>query len=131
MATEVSSTVIETLLADAGEAHPLECCGLLFGSGSHVESASGASNVHPEPETHFEIDPQALVDAHRAARQGGPKVVGFYHSHPNGFARPSAIDRDLAAPDGMIWAIVAAGRVTFWRSGDAGFEALPYVIVPR
>ena len=131
MALEVSSTVIEMLLAEASEAHPRECCGLLFGSAGHIERSSNAANVHPDPERHFEIDPRALIDAHRTARAGGALVVGFYHSHPNGLTEPSATDRELAAPDGMIWAIVAAGRVTFWRSGDAGFEALPYVTTPR
>lgn len=88
-------------------------------------------NVHPAPQTHFEIDPQTLIDAHRLDRSGGAAIAGYYHSHPNGLARPSETDRAQAPADGMIWAIIAAGRVTFWRSGDAGFEALPYVVSPR
>ena len=119
------------LLAEAGQAHPHECCGILLGEGGHITAIRPARNVHPEPARHFEIDPQALVDAHRAARSGGPQVLGYYHSHPNGLAEPSATDRALAAGDGAIWAIIAAGRITFWRSGDAGLEALPYVGADR
>ncbi len=131
MPTQVSSDVVERLLAEAGEAHPRECCGLLFGTGDTITSARPTANVHREPSRHFEIDPRALLDAHRAAREGGRQVVGYYHSHPNGAAEPSATDRIMAAPDGAIWAIIAAGRITLWRSGDAGFEALPYVVAPR
>jgi len=131
MALEVSSAVIETLLAAAAEAHPRECCGLLFGQGERIDASRRADNVHPTPQSHFEIDPQTLIDAHRAARNGGPEPVGYYHSHPNGLAEPSATDRATAAGDGSIWAIIAAGRVTFWRSGDAGFAPLPYVTCPR
>ena len=131
MPIEVSSKVIETLLGEAARAHPRECCGLLFGKGDEIISAQPTANVHPEPSRHFEIDPRALLDAHRAARGGGRQVVGYYHSHPNGAAEPSATDRAMAAPDGAIWAIIAAGRITLWRSGDAGFEALPYVVAPR
>ena len=75
--------------------------------------------------------PQALIDAHRAARDGDLQVLGYYHSHPNGLAEPSATDRAIAAPDGSVWAIIAAERISFWRSGDAGFEALPYEVAPR
>ncbi|MEZ5680359.1 MAG: M67 family metallopeptidase [Erythrobacter sp.] len=131
MTLEVSSTVIDTLLAEADRAAPEECCGLLFGDAEKIDAVTPASNVHRTPQSHFEIDPQALIDAYRRARAGEAQIAGFYHSHPNGIAEPSATDRALAARDGMIWAIVAAGRVTFWRSGDAGFEALPYVVSPR
>lgn len=131
MALEVSSLVIDRLLGEAAAAHPRECCGILLGAGARIDAIQPAANAHPRPETHFEIDPQALIDAHRAVRSGGPQVLGFYHSHPNGAAAPSATDRALAARDGMIWAIVAAGRVVMWRSGDAGFTPLSYVTSPR
>jgi proteasome lid subunit RPN8/RPN11 len=131
MALEVSSAVFDLLLGEAAAAHPRECCGVLLGEGERIVAIQPAANVHPQPETHFEIDPQALIDAHRAARKGGAQVVGYYHSHPNGRAKPSATDCASAARDGMIWAIIAAGRITLWRSGDAGFAPLPYVASPR
>ncbi len=138
MATELSSDVImlaarvrDVLFAEAAAAHPLECCGILLGNGNSITFARPAANVHPDPASHFEIDPQALIDAHRSARAGGVKVLGYYHSHPNGIARPSATDSAAAAADGAIWAIIAAGRFTLWRSGGAGFVALPYEVAPR
>ena len=119
---------LERLLQEAASAHPQECCGILLGEGAHITAIQPAPNVHPDPHAHFEIDPQALVDAHRAARSGGPKVLGYYHSHPNGLARPSATDRAQAAHDGSLWAIVADGGVTFWRDDEAGFSALSYAV---
>ena len=131
MMLEVSSDVMDALLTEAADAHPRECCGLLVGDSSRITAIQRAFNVHPTPQTHFEIDPQALVDAHRAARHGGPQVLGYYHSHPNGLARPSITDEAMATGQGLVWAIIAAGRVTFWREGDAGFAALPYDVTPR
>ena len=131
MTLEVSSHVLESLLAEAEAAHPRECCGILLGEGSAISAFQPAANTHQHPKTHFEIDPQALVDAHRGARQGGPQVLGYYHSHPNGLERPSATDEAMATGQGLVWAIIAAGRVSFWREGDAGFAALPYVVSPR
>lgn len=127
MPIEVSSATVAQILAEGEAAHPCEACGILLGEGDGILDLWPTRNVHPAPETHFEIDPQALIDAHRAAREGGLQVVGYFHSHPNGLARPSATDAALAAGDGAIWAIAAAGRVTFWRAGGAGFTPLPYV----
>lgn len=114
------------ILAAAQEAHPHEACGLLLGQGAHIETALPAANVHPQPERHFEIDPAALITAHKAARAGGPEVIGYFHSHPNGLARPSATDAASASGDSRIWAIAASGVVTLWRDGPFGFEALSY-----
>ncbi|MAM39716.1 MAG: peptidase [Erythrobacter sp.] len=131
MKLEVSTAILDAMLAEAARAHPCECCGILFGEGDTITAIAPAANVHPGPESHFEINPQALVDAHRDARAGGPQVLGYYHSHPNGLARPSATDEAMATGQRLIWAIIAAGRVTFWREGDARFAALPYEACPR
>ncbi len=119
------------ILAAATEAAPSEACGLLLGPetqiATHIETAQPAANVHPDPTRHFEIDPAALIAAHKAARTGGPAVAGYFHSHPNGLARPSATDAAMASGDSRIWAIAASGVVTLWRDTPSGFEALSYV----
>lgn len=112
--------------AAAAAAHPHEACGILLGEGNRITAARPAANVHPTPATHFEIDPRALIDAHRAARAGGAEVVGYFHSHPTGPAAPSATDRACAAGDGKVWAILACKDITFWKDGEAGFTALSF-----
>lgn len=129
MTVMVTSAVLEELLAEARAAHPHEACGLLFGIGTEITAHLPAANIHPTPHTRFEIDPQALIDAHRAMRGGGPRVAGYYHSHPSGPPAPSATDHALAAEDGMTWAIVGEGCVTLWRAGDRGLTPLPYRVL--
>lgn len=124
----IAPSLLEALLAEARAAFPRECCGMLLGEGGRIDAIVPARNVHPAPETHFEIDPQALVDVHRAARDGGAQVAGYYHSHPAGPPEPSATDRAEAAHDGRIWAIVGAGTVAFWRDGEGGFTPLSYAL---
>lgn len=126
MRITVTSEVIAGLLAEARDAHPREACGLLHGAIDRVTAYAPAANVHVQPHRFFEIDPAALIAAHRAMRGGGPRLVGYYHSHPSGPAAPSETDRAMAAADEMIWAIVAAGRVTLWRAGDDGLTPLRY-----
>lgn len=127
----LSTLAHAAILAAARQAHPHEACGLLLGDADHIRSALPTANVHPEPARHFEIDPAALIAAHKAARLGGPALVGYFHSHPNGVARPSGTDAAMAAGDGRIWAIAAGGVVTLWRDAPSGFEPLPYVAKER
>ncbi len=129
MDLEVTSGTIATLLEEATRAFPHECCGLLLGLGGRIERAVPAANVHPDPQRHFEIDPVALIAAHKAARAGGPEVLGYYHSHPNGRPAPSAEDIAMAERAGRFWAIVANGNVLWWRDGNHGFEPLSSRVV--
>ena len=124
MGISVTRDVIEALSRSAKAADPLEACGILTGEGDQITGFIPARNVHSTPETHFEIDPQALIDAHRVARAGGPQVMGYFHSHPRGSAAPSATDKQTAALDGSIWAIAAKRELRLFRAGEGGFEWL-------
>jgi len=125
----VTSAVLAMMRSEAAAAHPLECCGLLLGRAHAITQAVPAANVAAEPARRFEIDPAALIAAHRAARAGGPQVLGYYHSHPTGDARPSATDQAQAAGDGRAWAIVTACDVCWWADDEAGFAPLPCSVV--
>ena len=108
----------ELIAAAAGSA--VEVCGLLLGRGERVERALPCRNVAATPATRFELDPAALLSAHRAARAGGAAVLGHYHSHPSGEPNPSPRDAADAAPDGSLWLIVAGRSVTAWRAVEEG-----------
>jgi proteasome lid subunit RPN8/RPN11 len=130
MQVEVTSQALAAMRAAAAAAHPSEACGLLLGEGARITEARETRNVHLAPQTHFEIDPQALIDAHRAARAGtGPRVIGYFHSHPAGPPAPSATDRASASGDGRVWAIIAGRDVKFWMDGEQGFVALPFTLI--
>lgn len=133
----VTSRALASMRAHARAAHPQEACGLLLGALGEaagagrvwITEARPTANVHPSPLTHFEIDPAALIAAHRAARApGAPALIGCYHAHPAGAAAPSATDQALAARDGRVWAIIAADEVRFWHDSPHGFVALSFGI---
>ena len=121
MAIELASHIVAALRREAQNAVPDECCGLLLGRGERIEQVSPAANVADDPTRRFEIDPAALLAAHKGARQGGPDLIGYYHSHPDGHPLPSATDCEHASGDGRVWAIIARDEVTFWRDGESGF----------
>ena len=126
---EVCAEAIKAMRGAAKLAHPREACGILLGEGARITVFREAANVHANPETHFEIDPEALIAAHRSAREGADQVLGYFHSHPRGSAEPSATDQAMAARDGRIWAIVAGEELRFWRDAPQGFAALSYSTV--
>lgn len=114
----ISRVTLRAILAEAAGAGE-EICGLLVEADGVVE-ARRCRNVHPRPSRRFEIDPAALLAAHREARAGGPPLIGHYHSHPSGDAWPSAADAADAPADGAIWLILGAGDAQAWRAVEDG-----------
>jgi len=108
------------LLADAAErVYPREACGLLvgrsdggavFGVTQAVESPNFAPADQPD---RFEIDPALRLRLQREAREQGEAVIGIWHSHPDGPARPSATDLACAWEADLVWVVVqvVAGQV--------------------
>ncbi len=87
---------------------------MLLGNDMAVSVVLRADNVAANPCAHFEIDPAVLIAVHKQVRSGGPGIIGYFHSHPNGFDRPSATDAEHAAADGKYWLIIAGGEISAW-----------------
>lgn len=116
MAVTIASELVRQILTEAAASPQVEVCGLLFGDAQAITAALPCRNVAADPARWFEIDPATLVAAHRAARTGGPRIVGHYHSHPTGVAVPSPRDAESAMADGALWLIAAGGVVCGWRA---------------
>lgn len=129
MRLEISREALVGIRAAAAAAHPEEACGLLFGSEGRVDGWQEVPNVAKKREVSFEIDPSSLFAALREERRGGPSLIGYWHSHPNGRPIPSRTDRAAAAADGKYWLIATAEDVTAWQAvadeaGEVSFAAL-------
>ncbi len=102
--------MFDRIVSQAAQAPGAEVCGLLLadpGSQDRIASILPAANVAADPARRFEIDPAILIRAHRAERDGGPRIIGCYHSHPGGDPAPSAEDAAQAEPNGALWLICA------------------------
>ena len=129
MAVAIASSVLACVVGEAAAAPDREVCGLLLGEPDAVTMHLPACNVADDPRRFFEVDPAALVAAHRAERAGGPKVVGHYHSHPDGAPEPSTADAAAAAWDDALWLIVAGGTARLFRASRARrFVALDFAL---
>ena len=118
----ISTALLEDIRSYARISAPNECCGLLLGdfepmsNHARVTQLRPATNIAAQPLHRFEIDPGVLIAAHREARNGGPAIIGHYHSHPSGPAQPSTVDAAMAQRNGEVWLIVGDSAITGWRA---------------
>lgn len=127
MAVWIARNILDDLIDAAAAAPDREICGLLFGVGDRIDRADPTENVAGRPQDMFEIDPRALFAALRAERAGGDRLIGHYHSHPNGLATPSP--RDLAAAEpGRLWLIIGGQTARLWTLGNGVFRELQLVV---
>ncbi len=117
----LSAAAAAAIHAEVRRSGNSEACGLLFGTHGRITQATIARNVAENPATRFEIDPAHLFDAHRRSRAGPDRLIGCWHSHPNGRGEPSAHDRAGVADESWLWLIVAGGRIRAWQPVPGGF----------
>ena len=96
--------------------YPHECCGLLLGvftkDGPKVcHEIYPISNAREEEakRNRFLIRPEELIRGEKYASSKELDVIGFYHSHPDHPAVPSAYDLDHAWPV-YSYVVVAVGK---------------------
>jgi proteasome lid subunit RPN8/RPN11 len=109
----LSAHQADILRQTAAAAYPHECCGLLVGEGEAeitVCEIVPTANVADDPRRTFRIDPQVQFDLLRKLRNStaGWRIIGHYHSHPDGAAIPSSHDLAMAYDPEAIWIVVAA-----------------------
>jgi proteasome lid subunit RPN8/RPN11 len=103
-------------------AYPEEGCGVLLGRDEGrrrvVERVAAIENRREDSRgNRYLITPEQLLQVEREARDAGHDVVGFYHSHPDHPALPSAFDLEHAWPYySYLIVSVERGRVVDARS---------------
>ena len=121
---------------------PAECCGLLVGHQTEdtieITAVHATENLSTDKLKGFEIDFRVRLQLEEQLATGPDRIVGLYHSHPNGNPRPSDRDLEEAAEQDFVWLILAvdgigAGDLSAWwmsRSvnNTKSFSALPITI---
>jgi proteasome lid subunit RPN8/RPN11 len=106
----LSAAQMASIASAAEAAFPAEGCGLLIGTGRRVIRVTrvmASDNLLKSSDNdRFELDPAVRFAAERAVRGTTERVVGHWHSHPDGSAQPSATDLAMAWEPELIWLIV-------------------------
>ena len=136
----ITRSLLATICRNAEAAYPYECCGLLIGredgaGGIEVSRIAPSANLAADRRRRFEVDPALYLTLERTLPGAAERLVGLYHSHPDGAAIPSAQDAAAAWEEGWIWLIVPvrrgrAGKAAAHRLTAPGgpFEAMPLAL---
>ncbi|MCG8492910.1 MAG: M67 family metallopeptidase [Sneathiellales bacterium] len=113
MHLELQESDYKKLNEHAASCWPEEACALLIG----LETASGiraisrieiARNIASDPQRFFEVDPACRIRLEKELRQRDEYILGIFHSHPDGVARPSDTDAQRIYEKDMSWLIASA-----------------------
>ncbi len=126
----------DQILANAREADPAECCGLIGG----IEDRE-ATNIYPlrnvaaDNIVSYEAAPEDLFGAQREMRERGEGLIAIYHSHPRSAEPvPSETDVRLAYyPQAVYFIVGLAGPQPVIRAfriseREGHWEEVEYVI---
>jgi cysteine synthase B len=109
-ALALSHETESAIRAHAAEAYPHECCGALIGRDGAVTQALRLGNVSDAGrERRFLVSPADYQRAEATADFADAELLGFYHSHPNHPAVPSAFDLQHAWPN-LSYVIVSVSK---------------------
>ncbi|HET7470293.1 MAG TPA: M67 family metallopeptidase [Gemmatimonadales bacterium] len=102
MSLRLPDSLAEEIRRYGEGAYPAECCGALVGrtdgEGKEVVRLAPAVNRRTDDPHRYLIAPDDLRRLETDARAAGLEIVGYYHSHPDHPAVPSAFDADHAWP---------------------------------
>ncbi|MFQ5815880.1 MAG: Mov34/MPN/PAD-1 family protein [Candidatus Hydrothermarchaeaceae archaeon] len=123
--------LVDELLAHADRESPHEACGVMVGAmedeAREVAIVYECTNVDPDPDVGYEINPMELLRVMEDAEGKGLEIIGFYHSHPMALSRPSMVDESKATWTGHSYAIVSPKSTPvitswIWNEGEGFVE---------
>jgi desampylase len=132
----IARRLLKVVFEHAREAYPFECFGYLVGSAADLDTVQRVvrgTNRSRRARREYLMDVEEFAALEKMAEEKDERVIGFYHSHPDGGVRPSALDR-AALWVGVTYLIVAVheGRVTgaaAWRLPKRVMNVMPVDLV--
>jgi len=103
---EIPTEIFEEMLEQARTEAPIECCGILAGSGDRVEKLYKMTNAENRHD-HYMMAPEQQFAAVKDIRSNALEMLAIYHSHPETPARPSAEDIELALTPNVVYVILS------------------------
>lgn len=115
MILQIDQALLKAVVDACEAAYPSESCGLIIGRGRgqlvRATRIVPAPNLMADSSDRFELDPSVRIAVEKELREqdvvGRDRILGHWHSHPDGSPDPSAVDRASAYEPDLIWLIVA------------------------
>lgn len=113
----IRGALVEEIRRAGEQAYPAECCGVLGGRVNELKEVlqlAPVVNRRTDDPHRYLISPDDLLRITRELRRSDLEVLGYYHSHPDHPAEPSAFDSAHAWP----WYSYVIVRVDRGRAGE-------------
>ena len=129
---KILQQALDSVLFHSQLCRPRECCGILMTQDDETSQVDlvfwGENTDADRPESRYELDHRSHIKAVEMECLGAARIVGYYHSHPDGASRPSRRDKGKAV-DRVTYVIVGEEKgsveCTAWR-----FQAGEFVPEP-
>lgn len=126
---------MEDLREHAVTCFPEEACALLVGRWVNgkllVRRVVKTLNIAENKLKFFEVDPSMRIKLERDLRTEQDEIIGVFHSHPNGLAKPSTSDAKMIVEKHFLWLIAAVDERgmseigAFEAQQEGGFQPIP------
>ena len=103
---KIPRQIVSDIVKQGLDAAPIEACGILAGTGGHVQVHYPMTNIDQSSE-HFAMKPEEQFQAAKAIRHNKMDMLAIYHTHPETPARPSQEDIRLAFTPGVVYVIAS------------------------
>ena len=127
--TTITQTLFEEIERHGRDAYPEECVGALIGTVAAGGKARTVERLFPidnrsgeNRRRRYLVSPLDYLAAERAADSAAKTLLGFYHSHPEHPAEPSATDLAWAQPN-FVYIIMSIRRTEDAAPAAAGAGA--------
>jgi proteasome lid subunit RPN8/RPN11 len=117
MRLRLTDAMIRAMRSHGERVYPAECCGAIAGRAQpakHAVRLYPLQNQRTDDPHRYLIDPDQFREVERSVTAAGWEILGFYHSHPDHPAEPSAFDVSHAWP----WYSYVIVRVDEGRAAD-------------
>ncbi len=129
---KIAARVYSLMLHEARAAWPCECCGILLAAERSPQSIAmlmPSRNMAGQcRQRRYRLDYKVQLAALQLEQSGSARVVGYYHSHPDGEPGFSSEDARWAVEEAVYLIIggsLDALKVRAWKCGGAGYEEEP------
>jgi proteasome lid subunit RPN8/RPN11 len=100
---EIERTPWRVMLRHAEQTYPNECCGAMLGrmeaeKKTVTDAVPLVNSYAGEQGARYELRPEDLLEAEKAARSRGLDLIGIFHSHPDADAYFSSTDLKNSCP---------------------------------
>ena len=104
----ISKSHKKILTDHASKEEPNESCAILYGESDEkfweVKEIWLTENIDSSP-IEFTLSAEQTMEMYQKEKELNLKIIGIFHSHPNGEAYPSSMDKKFMRNNPYVWTI--------------------------